>query len=66
MDVMDKTGYCIDRDKFFGINPDENMTLKRDAQMFYSGSGEKPHNIPKVNLVATGFLTIILFKTSLK
>ena len=51
MDVMDKTGYCIDRDKFFGIIPDENMTLKRDAQMFYSGSGEKPKHVPKVSFL---------------
>lgn len=36
---MNDTGYKIDTAKFFGVQPDENLSMKRDALEFY-GTGK--------------------------
>ena len=34
---MNDTGYNIAKAKFFGVEPDEKLSLKNDAKVFYGG-----------------------------
>ena len=35
---LENTAYQINKSKFFGQQPDEKLSMKKDAEMFYSGA----------------------------
>jgi hypothetical protein len=37
---MESTGYLIDKSKFFGLQPDDALSMKKDAEEFYGGSNQ--------------------------
>ena len=50
MNELESTAYQIDKSKFFCSEPNEKLTMKKDAESFYSGAynGNPPRSIRKI------------------
>lgn len=48
MDEMESTGFNIDKARFYGVEPDERLTLRQDAKEFFgSEHGSPPKSVSK-------------------